>query len=61
MPEFWLDVYPVGFDSRVFLAGRVPGTEEFEIELTSTQIEMLYAFQNVQREQEQEFLLGLVT
>jgi len=60
MPEFWLDVYPVGFH-KVFLAGKVPGTDDFEIELTPTQIEMLYAFQNVQREQEQEFLLGLVT
>ena len=60
MPEFYLDIYPVGHD-RVFLAGRVPGVEEFSIELTPTQQKMLEAFQLTQRDALDKFLLGLVT
>jgi hypothetical protein len=60
MVEFWLEVWPVGFE-RAFVTGRIEGFENpIERELTSEQVRMLEAFQNVQCKQEQEFLLGLV-
>lgn len=57
MPEFWLSVDYVGFN-RVFITGRMPGDEDFELELNQKQKDMHIDFISKQQEALQQFLMN---